>query len=85
MSSRNSPIGGMSSSSIFPAIIFVASQDMPGIAPTRVGMCIPGFPTVATRIFRWRSLRIASSPKKVKKRSASMPSIRAPFARISAG
>jgi hypothetical protein len=66
-------------------IIFVTSQEKPGIAPIHVGMCRPGFPTVATLIFSRRSLRIASSPKNVKKRSASMPSMRAPLAMISPG
>ena len=46
----NSGIGGMSSFSIFRLIIFVAIQDMPGIAPSQVGMCMPGLPTVATLI-----------------------------------
>ncbi len=58
---------------------------MPGIAPSQVGRCMPGLPTVATLIFSLRSLRIASRPKKVKKRSASMPSIRAPLAMIRPG
>ena len=81
----NSGIGGMSIFSICRCIIRVASAEKPGMAPIQVGMCMPGFPTVATLIFSKRSLRIASSPKKVKKRSASIPSIRAPLAMISAG
>ena len=75
----------MSSFSILPAIIFVASQDIPGITPISDGMCMPGLPTVATLILAKRSLRIASRPKNVKKMSASMPSMRAPFAMIRPG
>ena len=75
----------MSSFSIFRAIIFVAIQDMPGRAPIRVGMCMPGLPTVATLILPCRFFVIASSPKKVKKTFASMPSIRAPLAMIRPG
>ena len=81
----NSGIGGMSSFSIWLAIIFVASHDIPGIAPISVGMCMPGLPTVATLIFAERFLRIASRPKNVKKMSASMPSMRAPLAMIRPG
>ena len=74
----------MSSFSIWRCII-VASAEKPGRAPSRVGRCMPGLPTVATLIFSWRSFRIASRPKNVKKTSASMPSIRAPLAMISPG
>ena len=41
----------MSSFSICRCIIFVASAEKPGSAPSRVGMCMPGLPTVATLIF----------------------------------
>jgi hypothetical protein len=34
----------MSNFSIFCAITFVAVYDMPGIAPTMVGRCVPGLP-----------------------------------------
>ena len=81
----NSGMGGMSIFSICRFIISVASAENPGKAPSHVGRCMPGFPTVATLIFSYRSLRIASSPKNVKKRSASTPSMRAPFAMISPG
>ena len=81
----NSGIGGMSSFSIWRFIIRVASADIPGSTPSSVGMCMPGFPTVATLMFSWRSLRIASRPKNVKKTLASMPSMRAPFAMIRPG
>ena len=84
MSSMNSPIGGMSSFSICPPIILVAIHDMPGIA-LQCRHVQAGVPTVATLTFAWRSFRIASSPKNVKKRSASIPSMRAPLAMISAG
>src|SRR5918995_4998596 len=63
----NSGMGGMSIFSICRFIIFVASAEKPGRAPSQVGRCMPGLPTVATLIFSKRSLRIASSPKKVKK------------------
>ena len=48
-------------------------------------MCMPGLPTVATLILPIRFLMMASRPKNVKKRLASMPSIRAPLAMISPG
>ena len=85
ISSTNSGTGGMSSFSIFRDIIFVAIQDMPGMAPTRVGMCRPGLPTVATLMRACRFFVIASSPKKVKKTFASIPSMRAPLAMIKPG
>ena len=81
----NSRTGGMSILSICRLIILVASQDMPGIAPIQVGMCMPGLPTVPTLIFSIRSLRITSRPKKVKKRLASIPSMRAPLPMIRPG
>src|SRR6266568_2708753 len=81
----NSPIGGISSFSISFFIIPVANDDMPGSAPRRVGMCIPGFPTVATFRLFIRFLMIASRPKKVKKTEASIPSMRAPLAIIRPG
>ena len=46
--SRNSSIGGMSHFSILDFIILVASASIPGKPPNMVGMCIAGFPTVAT-------------------------------------
>ena len=63
----------------------VAKAAMPGSAPTTVGMCMAGLPTVAT--FRWsmRLSMMASRPKKVKNSEASMPSILAPLAMMSAG
>jgi hypothetical protein len=66
-------------------ISFVATHDMPGMAPIHVGRCMPGFPTVATLTLSMRSFRIASSAKNVKKTSASMPSMRAPLAMIRPG
>ncbi|MCU0773219.1 MAG: hypothetical protein MUC74_01580 [Ideonella sp.] len=75
----------MSSSPIFFIIMCVASADMPGSPPSIVGMCMAGLPTVATLMCSLRPFRIASSPKKVKNTCASMPSIRAPLARISPG
>jgi len=83
--STNSPTGGMSSFSILAAIILVASHDIPGRTPISVGMCMPGLPTVATLMWPCRFLVIASSPKKVKKTLASMPSMRAPLAMIRPG
>ena len=75
----------MSSFSIFFSMYLVISAETPGSAPTMVGMCRPGLPTVATLMWSWRSLWTASMPKKVKNRLASMPSLRAPLAMISAG
>ena len=48
-------------------------------------MCMPGLPTVATLMCSMRLAWMASSPKNVKKRLASMPSARAPLAMISPG
>ena len=48
-------------------------------------MCMPGLPTVATLILPILFLVIASMPKNVKNRLASMPSIRAPLAMIRPG
>jgi hypothetical protein len=81
----NSSTGGMSSLSISFCIILVAKADMPGRMPTSEGMCIPGFPTVATFSFFILFFMIASNPKKVKKIVASMPSMRAPLAMIKPG
>ena len=50
-----------------------------------VGRWRPGLPTVAILMCSWRALWMASRPKKVKKRLASMPSARAPLAMISPG
>ena len=83
--SMNSCSGGMSISSIFLVIMCVARADMPGRPPSRVGMCIPGLPTVATLMWSIRFFWTTSMPKKVKNRFASMPSARAPLAMISAG
>ena len=65
--------------------LWVTMADMPGTPPTHVARCRPGLPTDATLTCSLRALLIASSPKNVKKRFASIPSIRAPFAMISAG
>src|SRR5215211_3817700 len=46
----NSGMGGMSIFSICRCISLVASHDMPGTAPSQVGRCMPGLPTVATLI-----------------------------------
>jgi hypothetical protein len=75
----------MSSSSIFFASWCVTSDDMPGTPPSQVGRWRPGSPTVETFTWLWRERWIASSPKNVKNRFASMPSMRAPFAMISPG
>ena len=75
----------MSSSDIFFSIILVAMADMPGSTPIRLAMCMPGLPTVATLMWSVRSRWMASSPKNVKKRLASIPSARAPLAMISPG
>ena len=48
-------------------------------------MCSPGLPTVAILMWSCRFLLIASRPKNVKNRLASMPSARAPLAMIRAG
>ena len=81
----NSGIDGMSSSSILWFMTFVMSVDTPGSPPANVGKWRPGLPTVAILMWSWRALWMASSPKNVKKRFASIPSARAPFAMISAG
>ena len=61
------------------------TDDTPGSPPGHRGQVRPGLPTVATLMCSWRALWMASSPKKVKNRFASIPSARAPFAMISAG
>ena len=58
---------------------------MPGRLPTMVARCRPGLPTVATLMCSCRFFVMASRPKKVKNRLASMPSARAPLAMMSAG
>jgi hypothetical protein len=83
--SMNSGMDGMSRSPIFLFIMCVAMALMPGRPPSRVGMCIAGLPTVATLMCSMRCLWMASSPKKVKNRLASMPSARAPLAMIRPG
>ena len=98
MSSRNSRTGGMSSFSISLFIRCVAKADTPGIAPITVGNGIViGRPSIGMAMFsaelptvdtlRLSSVLFASAfrPKKVKNSDASMPSMRAPFAMISAG
>ena len=55
------------------------------MAPRKVGICIPGFPTVATFILSIRLLMMASRPKNVKNNVASIPSILAPLAIINPG
>ena len=50
-----------------------------------VGRWRPGLPTVASLMCSWRALWMASRPKNVKNRLASMPSARAPLAMISPG
>ena len=45
----------------------------------------PGLPTVASLMWSWRAWWMASRPKNVKNRLASMPSARAPLAMISPG
>ena len=65
--------------------MWVASADMPGRPPTIVAMCMPGLPTVATLMCSMRLPWMASRPKNVKNRLASMPSARAPLAMISPG
>src|SRR6266508_5473412 len=59
--------------------------DTPGSPPSMVAKCRPGLPTVAILMWSWRALWIASRPKNVKNRFASMPSARAPLAMISPG
>ena len=81
----NSGIGGMSILSMVFFIMDVAMADMPGTAPSHVIMCMPGLPTVAILILLIRLVMIASNPKKVKNRLASMPSMRAPLAMIRPG
>ena len=54
---------------------------MPGSPPIIVGICIAGFPTVATCKWSNLFLFIASKPKNVQKISDSIPSILAPLAR----
>ena len=58
---------------------------MPGSAPTSVAMCMPGLPTVATLMCSMRFTWMASNPKNVKKRLASIPSALAPLAMMSPG
>ncbi len=82
--SRNSSIGGMSNFSISFFIMLVAKLSIPGNPPKRVGMCMAGFPTVATCKSLSLLLLMASNPKNVKNISASMPSMRAPFAKMNA-
>ena len=65
--------------------MWVAMADMPGSPPSMVAMCMPGLPTVATLMCSKRFLWMASRPKKVKNRLASIPSARAPLAMISPG
>src|SRR6516162_3560394 len=72
--SRNSGIGGMSSWPILRAMYWVITDDTPGRPPAQVARCRPGLPTVASLMCSWRALWMASRPKKVKKRFASMPS-----------
>ena len=60
-------------------------HDIPGRTPTRLAMCIPGLPTAATLMCSSRFEWMASSPKNVKNRLASIPSARAPLAMISPG
>ena len=81
----NSGIGGMSSSSIDLASWCVTIALMPGSPPSQVARCSPGLPTVATLMCSCRLRLIASIPKKVKNRLASMPSMRAPLAMIRPG
>ena len=47
----NSGIGGMSIFSICRSSSSWRARRSPGIAPSSVGMCRPGLPTVATLIF----------------------------------
>jgi len=81
----NSGIGGISSFSISAANLCVTTADTPGKPPAQVARWRPGFPTVATLTWSCLALLIASSPKKVKNRFASIPSMRAPLAMINPG
>ena len=83
--STNSGMEGMSSSSICFSIMWVMTELMPGKPPSQVATCRPGLPTVATLMCSWRLAWMASRPKKVKKRLASIPSARAPLAMIRPG
>src|SRR5688572_28250499 len=58
---------------------------MPGRPPAHVARCRPGLPTVEILMCSWRLAWMASRPKKVKNRLASMPSARAPLAMIRPG
>ncbi len=75
----------MSSFSISVASLWVTRAETPGMPPAQVARCRPGLPTVATLTCSCLALLIASRPKKVKKRLASMPSMRAPLAMIKPG
>ena len=85
INSRNSGTGGMSSASMRFCMSCVTNDDTPGKPPSIVGRCSAGLPTVATCRCAWRAMLIASRPKKVKKRFASIPSRRAPLAMNSPG
>src|ERR1039457_1597946 len=81
----NSGIGGMLSFPILRSMWCVITPGTPGSPPASVARCRPGLPTVAILMCSWRLRLMASRPKKVKNRLASMPSALGPLAMISAG